>query len=296
MPKEQKIEIGALNITIHPHPSPEIYIDLFKYAFSLKHQVQLWGEIHGILRSVYAPDKKESFELLTGEITRFIKLKTDNPWFDLDKFDEADEEECQKIRIPENLRPNYFHIDYKLWPQKHIIFFETYHETPKLSPAMALRFFRRLFSHEKIIKKFGIVETTIIPQKEIVESILDSDGLKELHILITRPNADDLADAERELLDDLNNQHSKELRISQKAQSGKTIQPSQRTKILGRIASKNGVLSAKVRNDIGGVSPISTVDHPETKGVKYNPATETSTEAFRRAINLMCPPPMETNQ
>jgi len=285
--RDQKLTIGAINITAHPHPTPRIYAELLLDAYRLKAQVPIRGDAGGILCSAFESDPGDEKSWVSGEIAKFLNIDLEQPWFDLVEFDEANEEEAKKISIPEHLKPNLTKIEYILVPELHILFFEVAHHGNKITPSMALKFFRRLFSADSIVAKYGPIETTVVPKREVVDAILDSNSIRELNLVITRPNNDDLGSAEQKLLQELDEQGSREMKVSHKTQPGKFLKPNGKLKTLGKIAAKNGVLSAQVKDDRGVTSPLSTIDHPELQTVFYNPNTETFMDAFRKAISIM---------
>ena len=283
--KELKLTIAAINITVHPHPTPRIYTDLLLDAYRLKSQIPIRGDAGGILCTAFEDESGSPNTWVSGEIAKFLNIDIEQPWFDLVEFDQADEEESKKIVIPEHLKPNLTKIEYVLVPEIHTLFFEVYHGGYKISPSMALKFFRRLFAADQIIAKYGPIETTLMPKREVVEAILGFDSIQEIDLIITRPNSDDLGSEEQELLQELDDQCSREMRVSHKSQHGKFIKPNDKLKTLGRIAANNGILSAKVKEAKGVSTPWSTVDHPETNTLFYNPSTETFMDAFKRAIS-----------
>jgi len=288
--KDLKLTIAAINLTVHPHPTPRIYAELMLDAYKLKSQVPIRGEAGGILCSVFESDPGNQKSWITGEIAKFLNIDMEQPWFDLVEFEEAAEEESKKINIPDHLKPNLTKIEYILIPETHTIFFEVFHSGNRITPQMAKKFFVRLFSHDLILAKYGHVEVTVVPRREIVETILDSTSINELGLTITRPNSDDLGSEEQELLEELDIQNSRELKIGHKSQQNKSIKPNEKLKVLSRIAAKNGILSARIRDEQGVVIPVSTIDHPELKTVFYRPTVETFLDAFRRAISLMTSP------
>jgi hypothetical protein len=287
MSQLRKLTIGALNITAHPHPSPQIYVDIFKTAYGLKYQFPIWGEIHGILGSVLTIDPKKADSWVSGEIFRFLKINIDDPWFDLSKFDEADEEECKKIHIPDNLRPNFIRINYKFIPKHHLIFFEIYRDEARLTTSMAKKFFSTLLNHEKMQDKYGPIDVTVIPKKEIVEQILRNKSLNDIMLVISRPNTDGLAHEERVFLEQLNSQNSREQTLSHKAQKGKYLKPNDQLKVLARIAARNGFVKAHYTDEEGVSIPVSTIDHPETKTVYYDPEKENHGDLFNQTVTEM---------
>ena len=75
MGREKKIEMGAINITIHPH-SPRKYVELFKKVKKLKSIQHIHSDKYGLLTTVMYLDKEEGeASPLTGDLYRFTNIK-----------------------------------------------------------------------------------------------------------------------------------------------------------------------------------------------------------------------------
>lgn len=190
MSRERRITVAGLNIVAHPH-SPDIYCRLIQTAFRLKKPVPVHGEQSLLMSSCDLP-REEKTDLIKGAIARFTDLSPDLSWFNLGKLDKADDEELKSISIPEGLKPNFHPFWFVFDPVSHTLVFEQKLSSFAISPNIVAKYFASLFSDQIMVGKFGHIHSSVISDHGELEKMLSAPHLREVRILVNRPNPDGL--------------------------------------------------------------------------------------------------------
>lgn len=196
MARAKKLTYGAVNITMHPH-SPEKYIELFRMARKNASNVNLRGDSFATLSYFYPYKKGQAHsEPFEGEVLKYTDIDVDGDWFDIVKKDIASDEEKGRINIPDNLKPNVARFSFVFLPVSHLLVYEMQDKNRHLTSRQMESFLNGIFSHEKIIEKFGKVNVTALTEPDSVERMLSLKGITCINMVTRRPNPDDLASAE----------------------------------------------------------------------------------------------------
>lgn len=280
MPREKKLELGAINITMQPHSAIK-YVELFKKVKNLRNPQHIHSDKYGMLTSVnYLNDKNGKISPITGDLYRFTNIKTDGHWFNTDTNDKAEEDELAGVRIPRNLKPNSSRFSYLFFPEDHLMFYESYYDSHSLAPSNAVKLLERLFNQQELSDKYGKVEITHVPCVDALSKALGMRKLEKLGLHISRPNPDDQSDAERKFLKRMNNLQVSEQKQEYKAVPGKSIELDDELKTLTNIAARNGEVTAKGKNDQSKPISYSTSQHPWTEKLYYDPNIESPFDMF----------------
>lgn len=270
MAREKKIEIAAVNLTIQPH-STQKYIELFRDAFKLGSEVQIYGDEHGILTSMVKQNSSDEISPLEGDIFKFTKINKDQKWFNISTNEFASDDELTKVNIPDHLKPNSSRFSFIFYPKEHLFFYESYYDGNSLGPSNLHRFLERLFVQDVILEKYGKVELTIVPEINKLEDALKMKVKEKMELMIKRPNPDDQAQAEKDVLERLENWHVSEYEETYKAVSGQSIEVDDELRMKSKIAAKNGTVKIKGKDEAGHPAEYSTVRHPWRKKAYYDP-------------------------
>lgn len=280
MAHEKKLELGAINITIHPH-SPIKYVELFKKVKNLRNIQHIHSDKYGMLTSVHYLDReKGETSAITGDLYRFTNIKLDGDWFNTLTHDKAEDNELGEVKIPPNLKPNSSRFSYLFFPESHLMFYESYYDGHTLGANNALKLVDQLFNDPAITERYGRVETTLIPCVDELSKALGMKKLERLDLQITRPNPDDQSSAERRVLRRMNKLKVAEQKQEYKAIPGESIEVDEELKTLAHIAAKNGKVAAKGKNELSKPITYSTSKHPWSAKVYYDPNIESSFEMF----------------
>ncbi|WP_257294582.1 DUF4747 family protein [Endozoicomonas sp. YOMI1] len=269
--RESTLFVSALNLRVHPHKTPLVYVDLFEEAYKKKRSVSVLGDMHLQLSGgVHEITKGKPLEGIRGEIAKFTNIDPSKPFYDIETEREAEYSELKGVEQFDRVKPNYTSFQYIFYPETHLFFFETKCGKRTLSPALVEKFFVRLFSLPALVKKFGRVDITVIPKTEKLDEI-KALHLKKLEITIMRPNSDTLHEFEAEVLERMNVENVSKLYESRTAQKNMSIQPTSETWNLAAVAVNNGEVKAEGKDDQGQVKKESTKQHPMTESQKYYP-------------------------
>ncbi|MDD2270977.1 MAG: DUF4747 family protein [Desulfuromonadaceae bacterium] len=283
MTQLKKIRIVSLNITIQPH-TPDMYVDLLRKAFKLKKPVRLRGSDYGMIGSLkYNPES----ETVTGDIYKFLSIDLTKPWFNSKKLQKAEDEDLEELNIPDNLKPNLETFGYIFYPQGHHLFVETYSGGNTIGPQQLKRLFDILLSSPEILATYGHVDVTIEPTAESLDQILKIPSLSRLTIRVTRPNPDDLDDLEEEVFSRMDEEHvSKEERVLTGIR-GQSIEPSEATIKLARVAASNGYVKGHGQGVDNNPIEISTVKHPYIAEAVYDADVQLGSSVFYQEAESM---------
>ncbi|EIT3909550.1 DUF4747 family protein [Escherichia coli] len=270
MARPKKLTYGAVNITMHPH-SPEKYVELFRMARKNARNVNLRGDSFATLSHFY-PYRKDQVvsEPFEGEILKYTDIDVDGDWFDIVKKDIASDEQKERISIPENLKPNVARFSFVFLPASHLLVYEMQDKGRHLTSKQIENFLNGIFSHERIIEKFGKINVTILTEPDNVERMLSLKGITCINMVTRRPNPDDLASAESIMQKRFKRIGVIEEDKTYKSERGQEIKPDSELKQDALIASRNGEVSIRRINEAGLVEVHASSDLPLQRVESYD--------------------------
>ncbi|HCC2629967.1 TPA: DUF4747 family protein [Klebsiella quasipneumoniae] len=278
MARAKKLTYGAVNITMHPH-SPEKYVELFRMARKNSENINLRGDSYATLSFFYPYKKGQSEnEPFEGEVLKFTDIDVEGDWFNIVKKDVASDEEKGKIVIPENLKPNVARFSFVFLPASHLLVYEMQDKSRNLTPRQMSSFITGIFSNEKIIKKFGKINVTILTEPESVQRMLALKGITCINMVTRRPNPDDLASAESIMQKRFKRIGVIEEDKTYKSERGQEIKPDVELKQDALIASRNGEVSIRRVNEFGLVEVHASSDTPLQRVEPYDPDVTSVTD------------------
>lgn len=279
MARPAKLEVAAINVRI-PSDKNRDYVGLLSNVYALKRGVKISGSTY---LAVSQFDQKSSI----GVLSKYTEIDRDGDWFDIEDFEIATPEKLEEVVIPQNLRPNHSAFYFKLDADLHVITFETYSESKSISSLSVEKFFRTIFSDDIILSEFGRVEADSIKSFNAVENILSNSNLRELTVIIRRPNTDELAgDFAAEIEKLMEEENSEEFEQSIKSKDIDGLRPSKRTQALAKVAAENGEVTAK-SIDNGIVVPLTTRENPERIRTTFMSDQESARAIFLRLASEM---------
>ncbi|MEE3625475.1 DUF4747 family protein [Nitrospirillum sp. BR 11752] len=275
MARHKRIVVAGVNVRLHPHSS-QLYVDLFFRAFQLKRPIRIRGDQHLLLSSLRYSD---SSNVITGSVARFTEIDMNQPWFDSENLEKADDGDVRSINIPPFMKPNYVSFDFMFFVDGHIFAFEKEGGDRPISPYSVEKFLDILFHDDEIIKDFGHVSVDVIGDKEGLSKIFSIYNIRSLVIEIQRPNADDL-DLDEEIEELLDSQNAKKLILDYSAVPGKSFTPAESTKKIAEVALRNGKVQARGRDESGNLVEMSSKDIPMIVSGRYDPKLTLARAAF----------------
>ncbi|EHC8927861.1 DUF4747 family protein, partial [Salmonella enterica subsp. enterica serovar Typhimurium] len=209
----------------------------------------------------------EPFE---GEILKYTDIDVNGDWFDIVKKDIASDEEKERINIPDNLKPNVARFSFVFLPASHLLVYEMQDKSRHLTSRQIESFLNGIFSHERIIEKFGKVNVTILTEPDSVERMLSLKGITCINMVTRRPNPDDLASAESVMQKRFKRIGVIEEDKTYKSERGQEIKPDGELKQDALIASRNGEVSIRRINEAGLVEVHASSDVPLQRVEPYD--------------------------
>lgn len=279
MAQNRKLSVAGINIVIHPH-SADQYLALLQDAFRLGKHFRSRGDQHLILGHV---KKDTENQIINGEIARFTNIDMSLPWFDLEKRDAADDDDIEhRIKIPNELKPNYEPFFFTFFAKKHWFVFESYSESKGISPGAVEAFLAKLFSQPSIIQKYGEVSVVALTDHDKLNEILSLPTMNNIKMTIRRPNPDDWHLYEAHVLKDLEDQNINEVVYEHRAIKGRSIKLDDKRKRLAKVAADNGKVEVKGKEEHGNSISVSTSNYPRIVTEKYDPDEITTKQMFNR--------------
>lgn len=279
MAKDKKIVVGALNITMQPH-SPTKYVELIRAASRMKKPAKIFGDQFGLLVGARKLDAASELSPICGDIYKFANIDLDSEWFNTSTNQFASLDELEDVKLPEYLKPNSSRFYYVFYPKNHILIYEGYYDGNTLSPSNAVRFFENIFSAQNITKRFGQIDVTHEPETDALDKALQMKHKDKISMIIKRPNPDDLAGAEREVLKRLRAINAERQEISYKAASADGLELDQEVETLARVAARNGDVYVKGKDAENRPQEYSTKNHPLLETEYYDPGLELTFSVF----------------
>ena len=281
MGRHRKLAVSGVNVRIS-QPDKRDYPGLFSAIHRARRPVRVRGNDYLILTEFGNSDSERM--PFDGVLGKFTDIPEDAEWLDTEKMMAANDEAKEAITIPESLKPNYQAFFCGLFPDEHVFVFETYSERKGLSVSHVIKWLRFICKSSSIVNEFGSIEIDIIPDYQILAQILSSDSIKELDIIIKKPNPDDYdatvfqaAEARLARL----NAESEETKY--RAPQGLFLELDDHTEALARVGAENGTVNAKIRED-GIVRTVSTAEHPLEEQETYDPEVTPPLMMFRSLV------------
>ena len=270
MARKRSVTYTALNIRVHPHPTPEIYVDLFEYLHANRIDISLNNNTYLAINDLKPLNEKNPLNGLAGEIIKYNNITSD--WYNENTGQLAEAEDLAEVKIPPHLKPNAKFFNFVFYPLDHKLVCEIKDKDGSISAKMLLEFFQKLFSSVKLLEIFKTIEVNILPDMDAVDKILRMKQLKKLHLIIMRPNADELAEMEQEIFEEMDSQNIGVYQKILEAQESEYIHPNERTKEQTRVAATNGKVNYKAKDERTGlIVNKSTASTPLIEREKYDP-------------------------
>lgn len=279
MPRPSKIEVSAINLRI-PSDKARNYSNLITNIFNSKSAVKVYGDSF-LAITQYHQDSG------MGVFSKYSEIDIDGDWFDIEDFGPADPGKIDDVSIPETLRPNLSSFYFILDEETHVLSFESYSESKSLSARSVERYFKEILSRPEIFDEFGRVEADIVKNYEEVERIVDLPNLRELRIVIRRPNPDDISgDFATQIEERLRDQNGEEYEEVIRSKNADGLKPNERTRKLAFVGAENGEVSGK--NTENGVQVTHTTsEKPEKIVDTYNKEEINTQIMFKKLANRM---------
>lgn len=279
MPRLKAIDVGVINIKIHPHTA-ERYVDLIQEVFKIGDKVPIRGSDWGMPNRI---SHAKSIAELSGTFYKFLQINKNDPWLDTRERKPIKTEDGKPIpQVDDYKKPNVKEIEFVFFPEHHFLFYNI----KSLSPNSAKKLLEGLFQHHNIIQKYGKVDVEVVSSTEVIEKILKIPFLTKLEIMVTRPNGDDISDQEKKILKRMEKQGVRTLKEITTSEKNEGIKPDDDTKALMKVALSDGSVNA-----IGYEGAIrvteSTDPHPLTERIRYNPDKQTVFQAIMAASSQM---------
>jgi len=259
---------------MHAPHSKARYVELIQALYRLGKPIRTRGTSGALLGKLYAESETESEDAAIGELYTFLYLDPDEPWFNLQRNEEAAGDELDELIIPQHLKPHLARFLFVFLTESHRMYIQLKSGQRSLSIKAAALAMKTLLADERM-KDFGTVEVTVEPAQNTVQKILDMDFLHSLRIELVRPNPDDHQDDEKRLLDDLSKRHARKMKYELTSERHEPLKVDEEIKTLARVASSNGYVMGSGRDVNHTPVELSTRNTPFIERPTYDPKEST---------------------
>jgi hypothetical protein len=293
--RKLRIVLGEVNVFSQPH-SPQRYLQAFDLLNTQKAKVPFHGHRYIELGTLGKLDDDRLPDAITGDFYIFSKINFDDPWLNLARNAEATDADLEKLNIPANLAPEFRRFRYVFDPHRHRLFFETLtRDRHHISPKAFGQALGRLLQ-STVPTAFTEVNVIVIPDKSVVDTILQLNKLRRIELVIHRTNPDD-DEFEQEVLDELNAENVGTLEQTLiKAPGVPAITPSELTRKLAHLAARFGFVKAWGKNDDGAPIHKDTKSEPKEHPVVYRETEDSLDKAVEYIASLTAQPDQQNPQ
>lgn len=279
------IPLAGINIVTHPH-SPGGYVELLLAMFAERRHVPMRGAQHLMFGEIRPISDSGPEDGLFGRLYRFVFIDRDASWFNVSRHDEATPEELSKINLPEELRPNTETFDFVFYPKGHSFYFnmrsgnKVNGKHHALGVGQVVKLLKTLAALPSIENRFGVAEITAFPAQEQLEKILSIHSLGKLLIEVSKPNPDELGQAQAKVFGRLAGMKARKLRQELVAEKNESIAVDDDTRTLAQVAASNGKVVGYGYTVNHQKVEESTLAKPWTERVPYDSDIQSEADAL----------------
>lgn len=213
-------------------------------------------------------------DFIYGNLVKFTLLEGDH-WYN------SQNKDVENFNPPVNVYPNAFETDYVFIPAAHRFFI-------KISSKISVKS-TQLFLTEGLKQASSTTEqvnVTVIQSHDVIDRIINSEGLQSLQVVVSYTN-DDLGDEAQQVIDDLlkdSNTGEAELNLKPD-QTGALKTDSKLVRGFLELAKENGNATARIIKQDGTKEKIVTSNHPEKIAVESANEDESKRALFNQTMN-----------
>jgi Holliday junction resolvase RusA-like endonuclease len=280
MPRKT-LKIACLNITIHPNPTPEKYVELFEMLLNPEiSYINYHGKHSGFLKNdIKAIENNNLINGFTGTIVTFTDIDPKKPFIDIAEKELVLDENNEPIpQLKPHIKPDGKEHAYVFLPEYHRMIFDC----EKISPKSMFKIMTGLATN---IDSNGII-FNLEQSSDTVELIKSMPLLSRLTIRVSLPNGDSLRKTIQDKIDDYSkrNIHKAEIRYDAIPKTG--IVNDDNTIDWIDMSTSYGDTTA-IGKDINGKKQIlSTLDSPLVEKSELVPQIGDRNNLIQRAIVL----------
>jgi len=272
---------------MHTPHSPQRYVEFFTESLKLRQPLRV-GNIHMLMLGSVHPDNPENPEAgLHGEIYRFVKLNTNEPWFNSQTHDVATADEVNEVKIPPYLLPHLQRFPFVFNPKTHHLYYIKKDRSDSMGPISVKHLMDYLITILVDSNQFPEINVTVIPDEKTIDKILDLSTIEHLTIEISRPNPDDGHIDGQRWMEKLERQNAKKVTMTLQSSKGDSIIPDQDTRAMAKVAAMDGKVDVVGRDMDGGKVEESTAKRNMVKYAPVNSDIETAPDVlYQVALDL----------
>jgi hypothetical protein len=269
MARDASVTVNAINLAFEAparRNKVESYRELIESLYGLDIQPRVHGETHMTIS--FVANYQERKDTMYGYLARFTNID-EYRWFNAEQRRAATPEERANILVPPQMRANYTELPFLFDLKLHRVVFVVRAGQHALSIGNVASMFTQLTNARGIREEYGKIAVSVEQAPEAVSEMLRDPTLRELEILIRRPN-DTFGDLEEHVMKDLEGVSAAEAEVIVRADDSHRLRPNAQIRRLARVAGSNGYVKAKVIRQ-GRLRQVSSENYPIAATQVYSP-------------------------
>lgn len=271
MARKRTIEYTTFDIEIlNENVTTETYIELFNYVKDKENRRDIpVRNTYLTINSLGLLNEDKPQDGFIGKIMKWDGITSD--WYNEETGQKADLKDLKSVQIPDNLKANPKFFNFVFYPIDRKIICEISEQDNEISENILLEFFRFLFGN-KVNEIFRRVETNLVTDADTIDDVISNNKLLMIHIVIKRPDGENLSEGEKELLEEMKMQniYSYSKTIESKKREFLTLSDDNKKEM--RLTEKYGYIDYKAEGSDGILINRSTLESSAyIKKEQYNP-------------------------
>ncbi len=277
--RSKKLEVMVFNIHAENHVNFS-YRKLLHFIRELEP-----AELNDDYRLVFGADHlSASSDTDMGDLIRYLHIGGEEPWYDRARNSRAGPERLAEINIPDNLYPKHSTFTYLFDYKTHKLAVQKYYDGSRISPRVVERALIFWLQHPKVVKKFGVINVTVVSSREAIDEFLKKGKLRRIRIEVKLPNpGDDTADSIQRIQAGLAKRNARRRVTELDAASADGLNLLQQDREEIEAAQTNGRVQGSRKEAGGPIETFDTKDHPFVRATRIT--TDSFLSSFQRAAN-----------
>ena len=254
--------MAAVNVTSELPFIPERYADLFQLIID-KSPAPV-GEFGQERLTLYRFARNDN--VIEGAFGRYTYIDPNSPWWDSEERKALVDDQGRPLpQVRQGIGPNFKEIPFIFFLDWHILVFDI----SVISPNQFFRGAQGVLADFAIREKFGVINLTVFPEKDVLDKVLSLQQVKSIKFLLTIPNPDVLGVLEQNFLDRMLTIGAGKTKQEYTSQQDTEIEPDNELKAVMTLASRNGYVEA-IGQDNGKTRKRSTKEYPWREKATYD--------------------------
>ena len=264
MARKSALVVAGVNIAAEPPHSPNLYKDVITYIKNNK-IIGIFGNERLEIES-FSIDYENY--IIDGTFSRYSYIDPQKPWWDSNRGQKILDEQGNPIpQVEEGKGPNQKSILFSFNLNNHKLLIDE----KNITINSFKKAFESMLCNKNLTDTFGTINITKIPTQDIITYILSIHKLKKIYFKLTIPNPDLTSNPqlEADIFQRFQNINAGSIEGSITSQKNEEVAPDESLKAMLVVASRNGFVETKGKDENGEKDERSTREHPKRARTTY---------------------------